>query len=886
MFASNKDRRRPGEPLHTNFRLSSSPGYLALVKPDGVTVAHQYAPYPVQTDDIAYGLTLVTTQATLLSTGAAARVLVPTDDSLGLGWTQPDFDDAAWTAATTGVGYETEGSVTVVVADSAAEFSGVQGQDNWFYGYYNLTRDTVAGYQASNFVAFPSGEAPFSGLNFWTGTAWDWFAGNPPWDEIGATFMHPNGRNNNEEHWVIRRWVSEVAGSITVDWTLAKANPAGNGVTGIILHNGAERDKFSIAGANTTGVSRSITIHNVQIGDFIDVALTPVGPPPGNDTGDGSDGSTMTAVIKTAVSLAPLISTDIEGPMRGNNASAYVRVPFTVTDPTSYDFLTVRMKYDDGAVVYLNGTELFSRNATPFPQWNAAATGTRDETLAGQFEEVDVSRALVSLRPGWNVLAIHGLNAAADDADFLVLPEVRASRLSIDTATPRYLPGPTPGAANGEGAATLGPLITDVRHTPKQPNDDQDLVVTARAEQTFRPVTRMELVYRVMFNPEVTVQMFDDGQHGDGPAGDGQFGATIPAAASTNGQMVRYFIRATDSSNVVSRLPSYQNTNNSPQYFGTVVKDPSLVNPLPVVHLFIPQTTLNNVHNDSLGRYPASIYFLGEFYDNIGINRHGQSSAGGDFLRKSYDLDFNPGNLFKWKEGEDRVDDINLLTTYPDKAKMRNMLAYGTYRDADAPYHFVEPVRVQHNAVYFGDWHMVENGDENFLKRLGFDPRGALYKMYNDFNQAADTTIGVNGEFAEKKTRKHEGSADLLALFNGVNAPGAARTAFIYDNLNIPEVVNFLAARVVTADIDCCHKNYYLYRDSEGTGEWYAMPWDVDLSFGRNWTECSNYWGDGMHPENGLRTGNNNSFFNAIFNTPALLQMYQRRVRTLINELL
>src|SRR6185369_13360797 len=37
VFASNKDRRVAGAPLHTNFKLSGSGEYLALVMPDGVT---------------------------------------------------------------------------------------------------------------------------------------------------------------------------------------------------------------------------------------------------------------------------------------------------------------------------------------------------------------------------------------------------------------------------------------------------------------------------------------------------------------------------------------------------------------------------------------------------------------------------------------------------------------------------------------------------------------------------------------------------------------------------------------------------------------------------------------------------------------------------------
>jgi len=41
--------------LHTNFKLPASGGYLALVRPDGRTVASEFAKYPPQFQDISYG---------------------------------------------------------------------------------------------------------------------------------------------------------------------------------------------------------------------------------------------------------------------------------------------------------------------------------------------------------------------------------------------------------------------------------------------------------------------------------------------------------------------------------------------------------------------------------------------------------------------------------------------------------------------------------------------------------------------------------------------------------------------------------------------------------------------------------------------------------------
>ncbi|KPK40166.1 MAG: hypothetical protein AMJ65_10865, partial [Phycisphaerae bacterium SG8_4] len=65
IFASEKDQKyRPanypyfdGTHYHTNFQLDRAGEYLALVKPDGVTVAHEYAPkYPPQRGFVSYGV--------------------------------------------------------------------------------------------------------------------------------------------------------------------------------------------------------------------------------------------------------------------------------------------------------------------------------------------------------------------------------------------------------------------------------------------------------------------------------------------------------------------------------------------------------------------------------------------------------------------------------------------------------------------------------------------------------------------------------------------------------------------------------------------------------------------------------------------------------------
>jgi hypothetical protein len=105
VFASGKDRAVSGGPLHTNFQLNAAGEYLALVEPDGVTVAFEFGPtYPSTVPDVSYGFAqpVLTTR---LGPGSTARIHVPTGGSLGMTWTEAEFDDSTWTEAVTGIGY-------------------------------------------------------------------------------------------------------------------------------------------------------------------------------------------------------------------------------------------------------------------------------------------------------------------------------------------------------------------------------------------------------------------------------------------------------------------------------------------------------------------------------------------------------------------------------------------------------------------------------------------------------------------------------------------------------------------------------------------------------------------------------------------------------------
>jgi len=79
-------------------------------------------------------------------------------------------------------------------------------------------------------------------------------AGAAPWTFLGAEGLHPNGSNQAEEHWVIRRWVAdELTGTtpLAISWNTRKENlGGGNGVTGLLYRNGVKIDSAVIVGRN------------------------------------------------------------------------------------------------------------------------------------------------------------------------------------------------------------------------------------------------------------------------------------------------------------------------------------------------------------------------------------------------------------------------------------------------------------------------------------------------------------------------------------------------------------------------------------------------------------------------------------------------------------
>ncbi len=141
--------------------------------------------------------------------------------------------------------------------------------------------------------------------------------------------------------------------------------------------------------------------------------------------------------------------TDVLSQMKGINPTSWLRIPFNVDDSAVLESLRLSMRYNDGFVAYLNGTEVVRRNAPSSLSVTSAATAVRNGVISRVAENIDLTASRNLLVNGSNVLAIHGLNVSSGNSTFLIAPELIGSGLHI--SPPQYFAHPSPGAINQDG---------------------------------------------------------------------------------------------------------------------------------------------------------------------------------------------------------------------------------------------------------------------------------------------------------------------------------------------------------------------------------------------------------------------------------------------------
>ncbi len=435
---------------------------------------------------------------------------------------------------------------------------------------------------------------------------------------------------------------------------------------------------------------------------------------------------------------------------------------------------------------------------------------------------------------------------------------------------------PTPGAANGSGLSQIPPAILSVNQHPLTPAQSEALVVTAEIEPRLGAIATVTLTYRVDFDREFSLRMTQ--------VGGTSYRATIPARAYSAGDMVRWFVIASTTGRETTRSPAFPDPTESAQYHGTVVADPSITSSLPVLHWFVQNTGASNTRAGTR----ASLYFAGRFYDNIFCRIRGQSTA--NWPKHKYKFDFYRGGHFVWKEGAPRVEEFNVNSHYRDGYVRENAI-FAFLNEAGSPAPATMFMWIRRNGADFGLFSFVEQIDEEFLGRHGFDASGSMYKA---INVPATLSPTVNTSLYRKVLNRDAPYTDLRDFTARINISNPNRFAYVADEVNLPNYINVMAAMAVPFNHDQLTKNYYLYRDPHRQ-EWFRFPWDGDAGLPSGTTSSHENWasplyGDARHTQE-LVNGNPNPTWQnhmhaAILDNPITREMYMRRLRNLADQYL
>ena len=418
--------------------------------------------------------------------------------------------------------------------------------------------------------------------------------------------------------------------------------------------------------------------------------------------------------------------------------------------------------------------------------------------------------------------------------------------------------GHTAGAANSVRRTGLAPRISGVAVSTDNPAPNQAITVSATVTGQTSAVVR----YRVNFGAEQTVPMTSTGSNA--------YSATIPGSAA--GNLVRYRVEATNA-NGTNRSPRVDDTVN---FRGVVVQD-GVSSAIPVFRWFIADADYNAITGaptQDIVR-PAVLAYGTTVYDNVLVNIRGQGS----------ETSAKPNWKFEMPQGHDfdmpgllvePVDEFAMQADVSDVAHGRSMLGFDAYRRAGVINTQVFPVRTQRNGAFQGIYNYLDLYDGTWREREGYDDNQFFKANINAF----DSTVPLANRRFEKKAPEDGDYGPLQAFLDGIALEGSAERSYLLANVDLPQLINYAAVTAIIQHVDSSTKNFYLAQDP-GTGRWSMLPWDLDHTFGN---KCCFTPSNFVTPaEPGDR---NNPIMVALFASQDFRDMYFRRLRTLVDDLL
>jgi hypothetical protein len=482
----------------------------------------------------------------------------------------------------------------------------------------------------------------------------------------------------------------------------------------------------------------------------------------------------------------------------------------------------------------------------------------------------------------------------------------------------------TPGAPNSLFQTNIPPIVTGISHSPAIPQPTDVVTISARLVDEHATGLTATVYYRnaSTTNPPAfsAAPMFDDGNHNDGLAADGIFGAQLPAQPT--GTVIEFYLQAHDVEGNVRTYPNVVPPTGSLRTANLLyqVDNTTYAGAQPIYRLIM--TEMERFELYQLGRgcpgtspgasmdsdaqmnatwIAADAVLSGgtstQVRYNAGVRNRGHGTRSSN--PNNYHVNI-PGDR-AWKN----LTGINLNSQYAHS----QVVGSAVFRRIGVPMAESRPVQLLVNSTNlmglaglpdnnsFGSYAANEQYNSDFIQRaFALDPYGNSYRGIRDQtlcdssrNSVADLSwhgasyaqaAYTNAYFKENNLLQNDWAdlIDLIAVLNTAN--GYAASNYVSDvlrRLNVDEWMKYMAVNTLLDNGETCLANgvgddYALFRGTNDS-RFQALSYDLDTVMGRGLTPSI--------PRHSLLLMTNLSVMNRFMKTPEFAPVYYRWLKTL-----
>lgn len=455
---------------------------------------------------------------------------------------------------------------------------------------------------------------------------------------------------------------------------------------------------------------------------------------------------------------------------------------------------------------------------------------------------------------------------------------------------------PTPASQNvAIYASVIPPHIRQVKHSPKQPESNETVTITAKVTDASG-VSSVKLLYQIVnpgnyipiiFSDMSTnaayenpanwneIAMHDDGINGDETAGDDTYTVQMPASMQTHRRLIRYRISIKDSASNSLTVPYPDDPQPNFAYFvydgvpawsgainpgGSYPKnelveyDSEAMSSLPVYHLISRSSDVyncqyNGSYDNGVFRFAGTIVYDGQVYDHILYRVRGQ---GATFVwgKNKWKINFNTGHHFQARDNfgekyKEKWNKMNIATggcpwwQYPygyDVGEggmiMNETLGFKFYQLADV---------LAPNTNYF-QLRVIDDYQETTTNQY----EGDFWGLYLSIEQP-DSHFLDEHDFPDGNLYKMDGAPSMQnqgptqPYYSDVNTFTNSSTGYKKvpyqplswweENVNLQSYYSYNAVSTAINNSDRRVEQNAIYYHNPLTDQWSILPWDLDLSF-------------------------------------------------------